>query len=375
MRKLFIPALIVAAMVALLLPGLLSAQDATRQVKVQLTSTADVDEGELYIDGVRHGMVRKNIAYTVNLTVGDHSFAMRTVVNGVEYKREKNEAITAGSTVQWVFIHPIRQGATAASGTREVKIQLTSSADVNEGTLFIDGVNRGTVSKATPTIVSLSLGTHKLGMQATVDGVEYKREKDVAITAGTSPQWEFLHPIRQGNAAASGTREVKIQLTSSAAVDEGMLFIDGVNRGTVRKSSPTIITLTLGTHKLAMTATVDGDQYKREKDVAIVAGTSPQWEFLHPIKQAGTTADPQKAYINVTMSSDSKVSKAKLTIGEKNYDEIQRGKTRKFWVAPGINHKVMLEREWNGKTYRAVEYITLQAGETRDITLNPVKVE
>ena len=96
-------ALTACTLLVLLVSIPLAAQTETREVRIQLTSTAEIDAADLFIDGVPRGIVRKGIANTVSLTLGQHSFAMRRVVNGVEYKREKSEMIVAGATPQFVF--------------------------------------------------------------------------------------------------------------------------------------------------------------------------------------------------------------------------------------------------------------------------------
>jgi len=346
-----------------------------REVKIQLTSTAEIDAAELFVDGVSRGFVRKGIANTIQLPLGQHSFAMRAVVNGIEYKREKSEAIVAGTTPQWVFLHPIKQGGTPqASGTREVRVQLTSTAEVDSGTLFIDGVNRGIVRKGTPVILHLPLGNHKFAMEAVKDGVQYKREKTANVIAGTTPQWEFLHPIKQGGAPqASGTREVRVQLTSTAEVDSGTLFIDGVNRGIVRKGTPVILHLPLGNHKFAMEAVKDGVEYKREKTANVTAGTTPQWEFLHPIRQGNTTATTG-TWLVVILDQTSPVNKANLTINGDAKGEIRRGGDGvRYAVTPGEEVTIVLTREWNGKTYSVEKKITVASGQTETVRLVPVK--
>jgi len=236
---LFRMAVIVSTLLALLLTAPLSAQTQTREVKIQLTSTAEIDSADLFIDGVPRGIVRKGIANTVSLTLGQHSFAMRRVVNGVEYKREKSEMIVAGATPQFVFLHPIKQSGTSpqTSGTREVRVQLTSTSEVESGTLFVDGVNRGIVRKDTHLSLFLTLGNHKFTMQTVKDGVQYKREKTANVIAGTTPQWEFLHPIKQGQTTSTTQAWVVVILDGTSPVNKAALSINGVSKGEIRRGT------------------------------------------------------------------------------------------------------------------------------------------
>ena len=96
--KILKAAIITIGLMVLLAPSMVLGQSETREVKIQLTSTAEIDAAELFVDGVSRGFVRKGIANTIQLPLGQHSFAMRAVVNGIEYKREKSEAIVAGTT-------------------------------------------------------------------------------------------------------------------------------------------------------------------------------------------------------------------------------------------------------------------------------------
>ena len=281
-------AVIVSTLLALLLTAPLSAQTQTREVKIQLTSTAEIDSADLFIDGAARGLVRKGIANTVYLTLGQHSFAMRTVVNGVEYKREKSENIVAGTTPQFVFLHPIRQSGTApqSSGTREVRVKLTSTADVDSGTLYIDGVNRGVVRKDTHVSLQLTLGNHTFAMQAVKDGVEYKREKTANVTAGTSPQWEFLHPIKQGETASTTQAWVVVILDRSSPVSKAELSINGVSKGEIkRKSEGRRFSVTPGAEiTITLSREWNGKTYKIEKQITVQAGQTETVRLV-PVKQ------------------------------------------------------------------------------------------
>ncbi len=258
-----------------------------REVKIQLTSTAEIDAAELFVDGVSRGFVRKGIANTIQLPLGQHSFAMRAVVNGIEYKREKSEAIVAGTTPQWVFLHPIKQGGTPqASGTREVRVQLTSTAEVDSGTLFIDGVNRGIVRKGTPVILHLPLGNHKFAMEAVKDGVEYKREKTANVTAGTTPQWEFLHPIRQGNTTATTGTWLVVILDQTSPVNKANLTINGDAKGEIRRGGDGVrYAVTPGEEvTIVLTREWNGKTYSVEKKITVASGQTETVRLV-PVKQ------------------------------------------------------------------------------------------
>jgi len=117
----------------------------------------------------------------------------------------------------------------------------------------------------------------------------------------------------------------------------------------------------------------DGVQYKREKTANVIAGTTPQWEFLHPIKQGQTTSTTQ-AWVVVILDGTSPVNKAALSINGVSKGEIRRGTSgSRYPVQPGQEVTIRLEREWKGKTFTIEKKVTIQAGQTETIRLVPVK--
>ncbi|HPH01343.1 MAG TPA: hypothetical protein PK297_00100 [Spirochaetota bacterium] len=188
----------VLALLVLSVPAFVQSQELTREVRIQLTDVAEISTADLYIDGVQRGYVRKGVANTVHLSIGQHTISLRAVVNGVEYKREKTEQIVSGVTPQFIFLHPGKQTGTNSTGSATVLVILDSNSPVKMANVRINGVSKGDITRgdsgkrfSVPADTDITITLYREW-----NGRVYEAEKKVKIRAGQTITVRLL-PTKQ----------------------------------------------------------------------------------------------------------------------------------------------------------------------------------
>lgn len=174
-----------------------------------------------------------------------------------------------------------------AAAFRTVRFKLTSTSKIAWANLYIDGRNRGRVSRDSYTPVRLRTGrSYRVEARRFWNGQSWQRSKSVYVSSASAmPVTEFLHPMSTGGSSGmSRMKTVQFKLTSSSKIAWGTLYIDGVNRGQVSRSSYTTVRLRAGrTYQVSVRRYWNGQSWRRDKSVFVSRGSSVQTEFLHPM--------------------------------------------------------------------------------------------
>lgn len=177
---------------------------------------------------------------------------------------------------QTVTISQPANNATVSSSLRVVaKASATNAIKYTQ--VYVDGVARYTVQSASlDTTVSLTSGAHRIAVQA-VDTRGNIGKSVVNVTASTTQSGPPTVTINQpsDNAKVPTSLRVVAKGNGSKAISYTQIYVDGAAKYTAHSSSvDTTITLTPGTHRIAVQATdTQGNQGKSIANVTASAAT------------------------------------------------------------------------------------------------------
>jgi len=163
----------------------------------------------------------------------------------------------------------------------------------------------------------------------------------------------FMIVVLPGTADAATYKTVKFKLTSSSKVSWAKLYVNGVYKGHVRKSSYKRIRLRTGkTYRIVAKKTMGSRYFERKKSVYLSrSGSSAKLVFLHVSRKSGSSDDGDEPAVSsryktvkFKLTSSSKVSWAKLYVNGSYKGHVRKSSYTRVRLKTGKSYRIVAKK-------------------------------